>query len=106
VGKFLDSIPKWILALKIPSNFLNYLLTLCTLPCVDVQSDYGTSTIGYMQPMEIGTMKLTTSTSLKENFTFFVGEQGTPKCTPEGEGEVGSKKFTMDVDGDQTNLGF
>jgi hypothetical protein len=42
-----------------------------------------------MQPMEIGTMKLTTFRSSKENFTFFIGEQGTPKCTPEGEGEVG-----------------
>jgi len=56
--------------------------------------------------MEIGTMKLTTSTSSKENFTFSIGEQGIPKCTPDGEGEVGSKKFTMDANGNQTNLGF
>jgi hypothetical protein len=54
--------------------------------------------------MEIGIMKQTTFASSKDNFTFSVGGQGIPKCTLEGEGEVGSKKFTLDAGGDQTNI--
>ncbi len=49
-------------------------------------------------------MKQTTFASSKDNFTFSVGGQGAPKCTLEGEGEVGSKKFTLDASGDHTNL--
>jgi hypothetical protein len=37
-----------------------------------------------MQPVETTTMKQTTFASSKDNFTFSVGEQGTPKCTPKG----------------------
>jgi hypothetical protein len=57
-----------------------------------------------MQPMEIGIMKQTTFASSNDNFTFSIGGQGTPKCTLEGESEVGSKKFTLNASGDQTNL--
>jgi hypothetical protein len=49
-------------------------------------------------------MKQTTFASSKDNFTFSVGGQGAPKCTLKGEGEVGSKKFTLDASGDHTNL--
>jgi len=52
--------------------------------------------------MEIGIMKQTTFASSKDNFTFSVGGQGIPKCTLEGE--VGSKKFTLDAGGDQSNI--
>jgi hypothetical protein len=34
--------------------------------------------------METSIMKQTTFASSKDNFTFFVDEQGTPKCTPKG----------------------
>jgi hypothetical protein len=54
--------------------------------------------------MEISIMEQTTFASSKDNLTFSIGGQGTPKCTLGGEGEVGSKKFTLDAGGDQTNL--
>jgi hypothetical protein len=51
-------------------------------------------------------MKQTTFASSKVNFTFSVGEQGIPKCTPK-VGEVGSKKFILDiVSGKNNNIRF
>ncbi len=83
-----------------------YLFTNYVCSCVDVLLDYGASTTTCLLPMETCIVSLTTFASSKDIFTLSGNQRGVTTCTLDADNEIGSKKFTLDVKGNQVNMGF
>jgi hypothetical protein len=56
--------------------------------------------------METCIVSLTTFASSKDIFTLSGNQRGVTTCTLDADNEIGSKKFTLDVKGNQVNMGF